>query len=264
MLGGRNAAVRLDGGKETRQDVALKLVAEEQALRQAGTEERQRSKTSKVARGPVMRPSLYDELMKKSGGSLRPYIILPRNSKCLLNLLNGKEFLENMRYTPPSGDVCAAAEFEVSAKINGKALVFRVVDDTTRFKKLDWQMCVAVFIDGTGWQFNNWPFASVADLFATIKGFHIAYDTTATPVYTNTLTGEMWSAAQKELIGHVIVDHFPVTKYTVKRSTISRHIDALCAYQFWKEVEAFLLKPRIPHFYNGPGLGKPGGGRVGR
>ena len=44
MLGGRNAAVRLDGGKETRQDVALKLVAEEQALRQAGTEERQRSK----------------------------------------------------------------------------------------------------------------------------------------------------------------------------------------------------------------------------
>ena len=158
--------------------------------------------------------------------------------------------MENFKYTPPSGDVSTAEPFEVTAKINGKELVFQVVDDTTRFKKLDWQQCVAVFIDGSGWQFNNWPFATIADLFATIKGFHIAYDQTATPRYTNTLAGEMWSAAQKDLVGNVIVDPFPVVKYTVKRSTISRHVDALCACQFWKEIEAFLLAPRIPHFSN--------------
>jgi hypothetical protein len=60
----------------------------------------------------------------------------------------------------------------------------------------------------------------------------------------------MWSAAQKDMVGHVVVDPYPVVKYTVKRSTISRHVDGLVAYQFWKEIEAFLMQPRMAKFNN--------------
>jgi hypothetical protein len=197
-----------------------------------------------------VRPSLFEELTKKTGGSVRPYIVLPRSSKCMLNLLNGREFLENKRYIPPEGDVFSAEPYEVNAKINGRQVVFRVTDDVSRFGKIEWQQTLAVFIDGSRWQFNKWPFRDLADLFATIRGFHLSYDQTTTPRYTNTLAGEMWSAAQKNMVGNVIVDPFPVVKYTVKRSThpSSRHADALCAYQFWKEIETFLLTPRIAKF----------------
>jgi hypothetical protein len=258
-LGGRNAAVRLNG-TDFKQDIALKFVAEELASSQKAAErkkvaeESHKSKMSKVSRGPVVRPSLLEELTKKmrDGGDLRPYIILPRSSypKNMLNLLNGEEFLKNSKFIVPQGDVFKAEPIEVEANINGKAMIFRVTDDVSRFKKNDWLMTVAVFIDGSRWQFNKWPFGTLADLFATIKGFHLSYDQTATPRYPNTLAGEMWSAAQKELVGSVVVDPFPVVKYTVKRSTISRHVDALCAYQFWKEMEDFLLKPRIAKFSN--------------
>jgi hypothetical protein len=252
---------------DKRQDVALKFVAEEQALRKTAAEESRPSKTSRVSRNPIVRPTLLDELLRKAategGRMVRPYIILPRSSKCLLNLLNGREFLENKKYVSPERvtddrgrrlDLFKAEAFDVTAKINGKDIVFRVVDDISHFTKWDWLLTVAVFIDGSRWQFNKWPFGSIADLFATIKGFHLAYDQTATPRYTNTFTGEMWSAAQKEMVGNVVVDPFPVVKYTVKRSTISRHVDALCVYQFWKEIEEFLLKPRIAKYANGQTL----------
>lgn len=242
-----------------RPDMAIDFVTEEKIRRTADASKRAKLAAHPiVSRGPVVRPSLLEELLKKvedsskggATGTLRPYIILPRSSGCLLNLLNGREFLENSRFKPPEGDVFKAAEFEVSSKVNGRELVFRVTDDVSTFQKIDWLQTVAVFIDGSKWQFNQWPFRDLADLFATIKGFYLSYDNTATPRYTNTLTGEMWSAAQKDMVGHVVVDPYPVVKYTVKRSTISRHVDGLVAYQFWKEIEAFLMQPRMAKFNN--------------
>jgi hypothetical protein len=253
-FGGRNARQSFLGNDGAhRPEVALKFVAEEQASRQKGEESRdKRSKTSRVPRAPVMRPSLLEELSQKtsrSGESVRPYIILPRSSGCLLNLLNGEKFLKDAQYAPPQGDVFKANPFEVSAKINGRDMIFRVTDDITHFGKLEWLQTVAVFIDGSKWQFNKWPFKDLADLYATIKGFYLSYEH-QTPKYTNTLAGEMWSAAQKEMVGNVIVDQYPVVKYMVKRSTISRHVDGLVAYQFWREMEAFLMQPRIAKFTN--------------
>jgi hypothetical protein len=256
--GGRNARLRFAGNDNAhRPEVALQLVEQEKSSRadaKRAAEESKRSRTSRVPRTPVVRLSLLEELSHKTSKSadhsLRPYIILPRSSKALLNLLNGQRFFEKSEYKAPEGDVFGAEPFDVTAKINGRQLVFRVCDDVSHFGKMDWLQTVAVFIDGSKWQFNKWPFRDLADLFATIKGFHLSYDNHATPRYTNTLAGEMWSAAQKDMVGSVVVDPYPVVKYTVKRSTLVRQDDGLVAYQFWKEMEAFLLKPRIAKFSN--------------
>jgi hypothetical protein len=245
-LGSRKSVMRLVG-RDFHQESALKFVRQELA----GRESKELSIRQPLRAVPTMRPTLLAELQRgKEGEPIRPYIIVPRNSAALINLLNVREFLQEQSFKEARGDIFAAPPVEVQVPINGTQMTFRVVDNTLNFKKRDWQQTVAVFVDGSRWQFNGWPFATIADLFTTIKGFYVSYDQSATPRYTHNAAGERYSAAAKPKVGVVDMDPFPVVKYLLKRTSASRHTDGLIAYQFWKEITRFLSEPRKARFTN--------------
>lgn len=77
-------------------------------------------------------------------------------------------------------------------------MTFRVVDSTQEFTNRDWKLTVAAFIDGSTRQFRSWPFKTHAELFATIRGFHVQFDETLTPRFTHNAAGERFSAAARE------------------------------------------------------------------
>jgi hypothetical protein len=249
-IGSRKSMMRLVG-RDFHQESALKFVRQELAVSERESNEKSvRQKREPLRLVPTMRPSLLAELQRtgRDGESIRPYIIVPRNSAALINLLNVKEFLQEKQFKEAHGDIFSAQPVEVQVPINGTQMTFRVVDNTLDFKKRDWQLTVAAFVDGSQWQFKGWPFATIADLFATIKGFYVSYDQSMTPRYTHNAAGERYSAAAKPKVGVVDMDPYPVVKYLLKRTSASRHTDGLIAYQFWKEITRFLSEPRKPRF----------------
>jgi hypothetical protein len=202
-------------------------------------------------RAPVAKPNLIMSLKRMTKTmEPKPYIIVPRNSHGLINLLNAKRFLNDSIYDQPQGDLFTQFEknVEVSHVINGEQMTFRVVDSVQNWTTKDWKLAVAVFIDGTNWQFASWPFKTHADLFATICGFHIQFDEALTPRYMHNAAGERYSAAAPLRENELDLETVPVARLRVKRAAATRHADALVAYQFWKQLEAFLLRPRKARF----------------
>jgi len=110
-------------------------------------------------------------------------------------------------------------------------------------------------VDGTEWQFKSWPFQTFAELFATVKGFHVQYDETLTPKFYHNAAGERYSAAAKLQSGVYDVEAYPVVRLRVKRAAATQHADMLVAYTFWRELESFLALPRTNYFSNDATLG---------
>jgi hypothetical protein len=110
---------------------------------------------------------------------------------------------------------------------NGRVVKFRVHDDTSSFRKFDWKAVVAVVADGKRWQFSGWPFRSEADLFSSVKGYHVKF---------------VDEAVEGGLGG------WNVEVLNLKRE--GRHQDASVAAEFWKILEAFLMKVNARKFSN--------------
>merc|ERR1719359_2244808 len=105
-------------------------------------------------------------------------------------------------------------------------MTFRVVDSTVGWGTKEWKLAVAVFIDGTNWQFASWPFKTHAELFATIRGFHVQFDESLTPRYTHNAAGERYSAAQPTKENELDMETVPVVRLRVKRAAATQHSDA--------------------------------------
>merc|ERR1739848_736572 len=150
-----------------------------------------------IARPPLLRQ--LEDVGKAKNQQVYPYIVVPRHSEAMINRTNVKRFLDENIYHPPQGDVFATkGHIEVVQKIGGQRVVFHVIDDTHDFTPRQWKQTVAVFVDGTPWQFRGWPFASQADLFATISAYLVEYDNNFTPKYTHGAAGEKITAVDPE------------------------------------------------------------------
>jgi hypothetical protein len=273
-LGHRRARLRNPGARDFNQASALKFASEELKRTSRGGAAQRGPAPAVVAaeasRIPKARPTLLQSLKSTyerkfgQGKEPVPYIVVPRNSHALINLLNAKRFMQEFRYDPPSGDLFNEYDnsIEVTHTIHGKDMTFRIVDSTNKFTTSDWKMTVAVFVDGTEWQFKSWPFQTFAELFATIKGFYIQHDETLTPKFYHNAAGERYSAAAKLQSGVYDVEAYPVVRLRVKRAAATQHADMLVAYNFWRELEKFLALPRTNYFSNDATLGDGPGPRA--
>jgi hypothetical protein len=108
-------------------------------------------------------------------------------------------------------------------KIKGKELNFEIHSNVRKFSKSDWKRVVAVFVQGTDWEFNDWPKGeSIISIFLKIKGFHLKYSDM--PANEN------------------------VRKWNIKILEISRskrHFDVSVQNEFWSLLEQFLSQPRF-------------------
>ncbi|ORM41424.1 Cell division control protein 73 [Babesia sp. Xinjiang] len=164
----------------------------------------------------------------------KPVIIVPSSAMSIVCRQNIKRLLEDHEFVDPQesmrndGPIVSSLPMnavEVVHKICGRAIKFRVVENsyTTKFTTSDWISVVCVVLNAKGgqWQFNGYPFDSFVDMFLTIKCALFTYDTDNVP-------GEM--------------ANWDLKVFRINRS--HRHHDASIAKEFWQYIESFLLQPR--------------------
>eukprot|EP00403_Amphidinium_massartii_P031696 CAMPEP_0178449222 /NCGR_PEP_ID=MMETSP0689_2-20121128/42417_1 /TAXON_ID=160604 /ORGANISM="Amphidinium massartii, Strain CS-259" /LENGTH=331 /DNA_ID=CAMNT_0020074489 /DNA_START=14 /DNA_END=1009 /DNA_ORIENTATION=- len=112
---------------------------------------------------------------------LVPIILVPCNKSAPINMMNAKSFLQDGKYEPLSEEKRILFESARPEKvmiprtIQGKIWTFEVRDSFKDFRAKDWLRTVAVITYGNTWEFIDYPFESLVDIFTTIKGFYF-YD----------------------------------------------------------------------------------------
>ena len=185
-----------------------------------------------MAGGSSSRPALppcIEEIAALQAKGHFPVIIVPSvsSSKSRLTGLNALKFLRDGVYEEPNSRTMNRPQLpiEIEKSIGGKHLKFRIVDDTSRFRKDDWKSVVAVFTEGKMWQFSGWPFRNESDMFNSIQAFNVRYsDDQVEPLVA--------SGRIKSLI--------------LKRS--ARHQDSAIMIEFWKSIDSYLSQPRQRRF----------------
>jgi len=187
---------------------------------------------------------------------LKPIIVVPASMRATVHKMNIKPLVTEGKYVESEPRAWAgrlAIKVEVEGEICGTKMSFRVVDSTRGFSRRDWESVVAVFVDGTTWQFKDWPFKSMVDLFHSMKGFFIHFDDqplAASPLIQDT------------------VGKWGCTILTLRRN--ARHQDAGVAGVFWRTLENFmrrktsirLERPPNPTPTREPRAQRPGGSRL--
>jgi hypothetical protein len=212
--------------KEVRTDLALKYAKQELA-----------GESTLPPVAAVKRPeqsvsgTLLEEILALQAKGFVPIIIVPSasSSKSRLTTLNAQRFLKDGVFEEPNSRTMTRPDtlIEVEHVVAGQKLRFKIVDDTTRFRKDDWKCVVAVFTEGKMWQFSGWPFRAETDMFSSLLMFNLRYaEDSVDPIVT--------SGRIKSLL--------------VKRS--ARHQDSAVMVEFWKAVEAFLREVRVRKFSN--------------
>jgi hypothetical protein len=171
--------------------------------------------------------ALIQEVVASAEQGHLPIIVVP-SARGRLSIANAEKFLKEGQFLQPTaGKRPEKLPLGVEKTVAGRPLKFRVYDDTSNFRKFEWKSVVAVIADGKKWQFSGWPFRSEADLFNSIKGFHVKYVDEALDA-----TLAAWN----------------VQILNLKRE--GRHQDASVAAEFWKSLELFLLKHNPRKFSN--------------
>jgi len=133
--------------------------------------------SAKAKDGGVPLHKELERMMVKDETNI-PIILVPANKYAPVNLLNAQELLQNGNFIKPNEErkrfweSTRPEKIEVKRNISGKLWTFEVRDSEANFTKAQWMRTVLVITDGMEWQFKNWPFESVVDLFCTMRGIY--------------------------------------------------------------------------------------------
>lgn len=180
--------VRCPGRKVPNADLILKIAQDEVRNWYAiGNEAKEKDKKT------WQRTPLKTELieMVRKDPEKRPIILVPCNKNAPLNLLNAQALLQDGKYLKPDDQNTRFFEstrpesVDVARNCGGRPWRFEVRDNARHFTRAEWLRTVAVISDGTDWQFKGWPFETIVDLFATIKGVFLLAHGTQTPEHVH-------------------------------------------------------------------------------
>lgn len=186
-----------------------------------------------------------EEMLKKDGKNL-PIVLVPCNKLAPVNLLNVQALLQDGTYFRPDKERTNFFEstrpesVEVKRNIGGKLWTFEVRDSTKNFTKNQWLRTVLVITDGNEWQFKNWPFETVVDLFVTMRGVYFQDTGKPLPVH---------------------VAQWPCMKLPLPLET-AQHRFAQLRDEIFTDLEAFMHTTRTKKFVNQAGFMLDGGRRI--
>lgn len=160
--------------------------------------------------------------------SFAPIIIVPAAPSAILTMFNVAAFLGDRATFLSSGEARARAKdkenvifIEHRFKSAGITMRFQVVDNPTRLTADQWARVVAVFVQGTSWQFKGWRWEAPAEVLSHVKGYSVELDDG---------TGRLDSS-------------WRVQRLVVNASR--RHADATAHFQFWSSLEEHLRQKRL-------------------
>jgi len=161
---------------------------------------------------------------KKSGP---PIIIVPSAVTSLITMYNVKEFLEEGKFITATEKKqqtpTKPTHLEIKKRLGVNLPVpFHVIDCTTKLTPHDWGRVVAVFVLGQAWQFKDWYWPAIVEIFVNVKGFYLKYDDAVIPADVKS-----WSVK------------------TLSVSKSKRHLDQTAALQFWNTLDEFLIRRHV-------------------
>lgn len=174
-----------------------------------------------------------EEMLQKDQKKL-PILLVPANKHAPVNLLNVQDLLQYGVYSKPDEEhtmffeSTRAEVVEVSRNIGGKLWTFEVRDSVKNFTKEEWRRTVLVITDGHEWQFKNWPFETVVDLFQTMVGIYFYDKGKPLPVH---------------------VHNWPCLKLEIPTVT-SKHRYTQLRDDIFSSLEAFMNQTRPKKFVN--------------
>ncbi|KAF7683639.1 Cell division cycle protein 73 [Astathelohania contejeani] len=119
---------------------------------------------------------IFDQIKKRKSILTRKTkfkIVVPSSIYSKITLANIESLLVTFEYKenvleenldPPSNQ-----------NITRNGILYEIVDNVSRFTSDDWESIVAIFLDGSNWQFKNWNWKSLVDIFYSIPTFFIRY-----------------------------------------------------------------------------------------
>lgn len=157
-----------------------------------------------------------------------PIIIVPAAPSATITMFNVASFLGESATFMSSAEARARAKdkenvifIEHRFKNAGTTMRFQIVDNPIRLTADQWSRVVAVFVQGTSWQFKGWRWETPAEVLSHIKGYSLELDDG---------TGKLDSS------------------WRVQRLVVSvnrRHGDATAHFQFWSSLEEHLRQKRL-------------------
>ncbi|KAL7068136.1 RNA pol II accessory factor, CDC73 family protein [Cryptosporidium serpentis] len=159
--------------------------------------------------------------------NLNPIILTPLSSRSPITINNVVSFLKDKTFIDPStaerlkGSYEQTVTLKFGSGVLSQDVVFRIVESTLNFRKRDWYSLVAIFVTGAEWQLEAFPFKSIPDIFSTIKGYHITYESDSIPENIRKWNVEV-----------------------VRINRTSRHNDVSVWLQLMASIESFLASSR--------------------
>ncbi|CAO3650526.1 unnamed protein product [Cunninghamella echinulata] len=150
-----------------------------------------------------------------------PIIIVPAAPTSKLNLYNIKDFLQNEKFVDAqelraSGEKKPEQVTIERKKLNGRTVVYHVVDSISNFKQSDWDRVCCVLVTGQQWQFKGWKWEKPVEVFSHVKGFFPKWS-------SDKLTG---GAAD-----------WAVSLINIHRDR--RYMDKAAVVDFWQKLDSF-------------------------
>ncbi|KAG8469968.1 hypothetical protein KFE25_006423 [Diacronema lutheri] len=151
-------------------------------------------------------------------------IVVPAQASCTINMWNAADFIVRGTFVPTSDkrknpankkDAHVRHTHKLST---GLSLRFEIIDNVATLGKADWERVVAVFVQGTSWEFKSWPFKDTVATFANVRGFYVRFTDQVPPP-------SILASDVKTLI----------------LSQDKRYMDSTVAKDFWHALEKFLL-----------------------
>lgn len=237
-----DVVIRRPGSLVPNADMILKIAQEEWQSFSTGVKKAAPNSKNAAELAVPLHVELEENLQKNPNNV--PIVLVPCNKLAPINLLNVQSLLQDGVYQKQTKDRLMFFEstrpetVEVKRNIGGKLWTFEVRDSVKNFTKSQWLRTVAVIVDGNEWQFKNWPFDTVVDLFCTMRGVYFQ-DT-----------------------GHPLPKHvsgWPCLKLPIPTST-NAHRWANLRDVIFKDIEEFMNTARIKKFVNKSSL--DGGRRI--
>lgn len=164
---------------------------------------------------------------KPKGITFTPIIIIPASPTANMTMYNVQQFLEKGTFIPTSEVKAQGREKENAVTIahkfpDGSLVKLRILDNPQRLSSEEWSSVVAVFVQGTTWQFKGWKWESPFELLQKVKGFHLDFEDSKPDT-----TISSWN----------------VQKLLVSRNR--RNMDSTAVFQFWSTMETILRQKRF-------------------